>query len=280
MPYFPALPVNVVPVAGTGKSVTLNKIIEFCESKGIKYGVTATTGTAAFLIGGKTLHSFLGIGLAKETTKETKTEKAVGPKSYGFNPQKKVAEYKADFQHNSISYVFEDKEIYGIDQAVTNLYTYLKDKDPKIAVEYPKSKLKSTIQKELKDKGYGDDYLSKENYHSEQQAFGPMFREIGKEVPRVSNVADDLFEISTEKYPTQSFSEDSLKRNGFLIYTESTGYWYKAEDHPPFQIGAKEFWRNHSTNFNDEYADGDDDDFDPNCYKKKKKTFVTIKKRQ
>jgi len=56
--------------AGTGKSVTLNKIIEFCESKGIKYGVTATTGTAAFLIGGKTLHSFLGIGLAKETAKE------------------------------------------------------------------------------------------------------------------------------------------------------------------------------------------------------------------
>lgn len=56
--------------AGTGKSVTLHKIIEFCESKGIKYGVTATTGTAAFLIGGKTLHSFLGIGLAKETAKE------------------------------------------------------------------------------------------------------------------------------------------------------------------------------------------------------------------
>jgi ATP-dependent DNA helicase PIF1 len=56
--------------AGTGKSVTLNKIIEFCESKGIKYGVTATTGTAAFLIGGKTLHSFLGIGLAKESAKE------------------------------------------------------------------------------------------------------------------------------------------------------------------------------------------------------------------
>lgn len=167
---------------------------------------------------------------SNETTKETKTEKAVGPKSYGFNPQKKVAEYKADFQHNSISYVFEDKEIYGIDQAVTNLYTYLKDKDPKIAKEYPKSRLKSSIQKELKDKGYENDFLSKENYHSAQQAFGPMFRETGKEVPRVSNVADDLFEISVEKYPTQSFSEDSLKRNGYLLYTESTGNWHKDEE--------------------------------------------------
>ena len=56
--------------AGTGKSVTLNKIIDFCNSKNIKYGVTATTGTAAFLIGGKTLHSYLGIGLAKESAKE------------------------------------------------------------------------------------------------------------------------------------------------------------------------------------------------------------------
>jgi len=52
--------------AGTGKSVTLKKIIEHCESTALKYGVTATTGTAAFLIGGKTLHSYLGLGLAKE----------------------------------------------------------------------------------------------------------------------------------------------------------------------------------------------------------------------
>jgi len=56
--------------AGTGKSVTLNKIIEFCNSKNIKFGVTATTGTAAFLIGGKTLHSYLGIGLGKESAKD------------------------------------------------------------------------------------------------------------------------------------------------------------------------------------------------------------------
>jgi len=111
-----------------------------------------------------------------------------------------------------------------------NLYTYLKDKDPNIAKEYPKSRLKSSIQKELKDKGYENDFLSKENYHSAQQAFGPMFRETGKEVPRVSNVVDELFEISVEKYPTQSFSEDSLKRNGYLLYSDSTINWYKDEE--------------------------------------------------
>jgi ATP-dependent DNA helicase PIF1 len=56
--------------AGTGKSVTLKKIIEHCELHGLKYGVTATTGTASFLIGGKTLHSYLGLGLAKESAEE------------------------------------------------------------------------------------------------------------------------------------------------------------------------------------------------------------------
>jgi ATP-dependent DNA helicase PIF1 len=57
-------------VAGAGKSVTLKKIIEYCNEEGLKFGVTATTGTAAFLIGGKTLHSYLGIGLAKESAEE------------------------------------------------------------------------------------------------------------------------------------------------------------------------------------------------------------------
>jgi ATP-dependent DNA helicase PIF1 len=57
-------------VAGAGKSVTLKKIIEYCNEEGLKFGVTATTGTAAFLIGGKTLHSYLGIGFAKESAEE------------------------------------------------------------------------------------------------------------------------------------------------------------------------------------------------------------------
>jgi ATP-dependent DNA helicase PIF1 len=53
-------------VAGAGKSVTLKSIMDYCLSEGMNFGVTATTGTAAFLIGGKTLHSYLGIGLGKD----------------------------------------------------------------------------------------------------------------------------------------------------------------------------------------------------------------------
>lgn len=56
--------------AGTGKSVTLKSIITHCEEEGKSLGITATTGSAAFLIGGKTIHSYLGIGLAKESAEK------------------------------------------------------------------------------------------------------------------------------------------------------------------------------------------------------------------
>jgi len=52
--------------AGTGKSMTLKKIIGYCKIMGITHGITASTGNAAFLIGGRTLHSYLGIGINKK----------------------------------------------------------------------------------------------------------------------------------------------------------------------------------------------------------------------
>ena len=49
--------------AGTGKSVTISKIVEYCKMNDIKVGITSTTASSALIIGGKTMHSFLGIGL-------------------------------------------------------------------------------------------------------------------------------------------------------------------------------------------------------------------------
>lgn len=49
---------------GCGKSYTLSHIIDYAETQEIPIGVTATTGCAALLIKGTTIHSFLGIGLA------------------------------------------------------------------------------------------------------------------------------------------------------------------------------------------------------------------------
>lgn len=47
--------------AGYGKSFVIEKVASKYSS--LKIGITSTTGTSAILIGGSTLHSFLGIGL-------------------------------------------------------------------------------------------------------------------------------------------------------------------------------------------------------------------------
>lgn len=55
--------------AGTGKSVLLRRIISDLRRRSVGYGkvaVTASTGIAAFNIGGSTVHRFAGIGLGKE----------------------------------------------------------------------------------------------------------------------------------------------------------------------------------------------------------------------
>src|SRR4051812_5122826 len=52
--------VFITGVAGTGKSYTLNLIKEEFGDKGLH--ITASTGIAAVQIGGKTLHSWAGLG--------------------------------------------------------------------------------------------------------------------------------------------------------------------------------------------------------------------------
>ena len=53
--------------AGCGKSLLIQHITEFYQDNNLNIGVVATTACAALLINGKTIHSYLGIGLAKET---------------------------------------------------------------------------------------------------------------------------------------------------------------------------------------------------------------------
>ena len=52
--------------AGTGKSFCVNLLFKFLDLHSIFYGKTATTGVAALNIGGTTLHSWSGMGLAEE----------------------------------------------------------------------------------------------------------------------------------------------------------------------------------------------------------------------
>jgi ATP-dependent DNA helicase PIF1 len=51
---------------GVGKSYVIQEIAKSLSANQIPFAVTATTGVASLLIRGRTIHSFLGIGLAKE----------------------------------------------------------------------------------------------------------------------------------------------------------------------------------------------------------------------
>ena len=54
-------------LAGSGKSFCVKTIISDAQKAGLHIGITGMTGSAAILIGGVTIHSFMGIGLAKDT---------------------------------------------------------------------------------------------------------------------------------------------------------------------------------------------------------------------
>ena len=53
-------------VGGSGKSYVAKKLFEFLDSVGYVYGKTSTTGVSAVNIGGTTINSWAGIGLANE----------------------------------------------------------------------------------------------------------------------------------------------------------------------------------------------------------------------
>jgi len=56
--------------AGCGKSFSLEHIIKWAREERKQFAVTASTGCASYLIRGRTIHSYLGIGLAKKPAKE------------------------------------------------------------------------------------------------------------------------------------------------------------------------------------------------------------------
>jgi len=56
--------------AGVGKSTCIESIISYAKENNINISTTASTGMAAYLINGRTIHSTLGIGLARDPAEE------------------------------------------------------------------------------------------------------------------------------------------------------------------------------------------------------------------
>jgi len=53
--------------AGTGKTITLASMIHYCRASNRRFAVTASTGIAAILLGGQTIHAWSGMRLGTES---------------------------------------------------------------------------------------------------------------------------------------------------------------------------------------------------------------------
>ena len=61
---------------------------------------------------------------------------------------------------------------------------------------------------------------------------------------------------------------------------EDQVFWYKAEPHKDFKIGAEEYWRHHSNNYNGQDSDEEEEPFDLaySNQKRKKDLKLMLKK--
>ncbi len=93
---------------------------------------------------------------------------------------------------------------------------FLREKDARLGAAWPKKRLHEFIVARLRAAGQDATFLSKENLLRLQQGFGPMFRELGKQHPRMSQTGRELVPVDLSALARQSFSESMLKEDGVL----------------------------------------------------------------
>jgi len=158
---------------------------------------------------------------SSQTTTEIKRKTAKEPVISKLDPQNTEKQTTSVYSETgSSSFTMEIKGNVPIDVAVRQMKLFLKEKDADLEKQWPNKRLKDFIQKNLSDKGYDNTYVSQNNLNTFKQAFGPMFRDTGKEAPRMKMKADTVLEIDIKKMPLQSFSEHSIKDNGNIFYTK------------------------------------------------------------
>jgi len=74
------LPTYITGPAGSGKTHLLNQYIDWCKQENLEVAVTASTGIAATHIGGRTIHSWSGMGI--QDTMDEKQMDELAQKEY------------------------------------------------------------------------------------------------------------------------------------------------------------------------------------------------------
>lgn len=152
----------------------------------------------------------------EQTTVETKREQAKEP-DVKFQPQdRKTTEYSTFSETGKLAVEIEHHGLFEIEEAVKLLRLFLREKDEKIAAAWPKKRLREFVVAKLKAAGQDETFLSKENLLRLQQGFGPMFRDLDKQHPRMSQMAKGIVAVDLAEVRQQSFSESMLKEHGAL----------------------------------------------------------------
>jgi len=170
----------------------------------------------------------------EQTSVETKREKAKEP-DVSFLPQdRKTMEYSTFSETGILPVEIQHQNLVEIEDALKLLRLFLREKDEKIAAAWPKKRLREFVIGRLKAAGQDATFLSKENLLRLQQGFGPMFRELDKEHPRMSQTAREVVPVDLTTVPRQSFSESMLKEHGSL--------WTVQEEAQPFTGQEVHLW--------------------------------------
>ena len=186
----------------------------------------------------------------KQTTVETKREKAKEP-DVKFLPQdRKTAEYSTFAETGTLAVEIQHHGLFDIEDAAKLMRLFLREKDEKLAAAWPKKRVREFIVAKLKAAGQDATFISKENLLRLQHGFGPMFRELDKEHPRMSQTAKEIVPVDLAAVPRQSFSESVLKQDGALYTVDG--------DVKPFDGHEVHLWEQYQK-FRKMYADYGED---------------------
>jgi type III restriction enzyme len=170
----------------------------------------------------------------EQTTVETKRQKAKAPE-VDFCPQARTTREVSKFSETgNLAVEIDHYELFEIEDAVRLMLVFLTGKDESLASIWTKKKLREFIVAKLKAAGQDATFLSKENLLRLQQAFGPMFRDVNREHPRMSQVAREILPVDVTALSKQNFSESSLRQHG-AIYSVK-------EDAAPFSGTDVHLW--------------------------------------
>jgi len=185
-----------------------------------------------------------------QTGVEAKREKAREPEVKFLPQNRKTTEYSTFSETGKLAVEIQHHDLFEIEDAVKLVRLFLREKDEKIAAAWPKKRLKEFIVARLKAAGQDETFLSKENFLRLQQGFGPMFRGLDTEHPRMSETAKEIVKVDLATLPRQSFSESMLKEHGSL--------WTVKDDSAPYGGHEMLLWEQYQR-FCKQFADWGDE---------------------